>query len=381
MTGTGSYAPDRATGAPPAAHAEAGLPDRELAEELGFRANHVIAFEIPESIRFVRPRGGVAALNQPTAFSMARAVRRTGEVEVEPEVVAESYPELEWPSLDDFALEAELAPAESTGPPPPAEALVAPTPAPPALPQSHPLRASADSDLDLDIELDASSGPVSSPNGTELQFDDLPQPPPRVRPPVHPVGPSRQLGNVSTDEIKNRYSGTLLRTDKAASVPGVPALKRKRPPDPRVALGGAVLAGLVLLVALVVLEQNSAVSAADAIETDAATVLDPQRYLTSVLSTDTLATEVRAFCQERSLSCTDARVFVEVSSRPGWEAHHGRTFEVPASTEAYVFVRYGFETDIVATGWLWSTEERSLSTVAIHPLAPGLPKYGEAKLQ
>ena len=84
---TGTYAPEPNLERAPMAHADPGHADSVVARNVGFVADHVIAFEVPENLRFVKPRTGAAALEQKTVFSMAKAISRnsrdTEEVDVD----------------------------------------------------------------------------------------------------------------------------------------------------------------------------------------------------------------------------------------------------------------------------------------------------------
>lgn len=392
---TGTFAPTR-EGALPEAHAEPGL-----AFSGDFKADHVVTFEVPKSLKKLQPHRGAAALNQPTVFSMVKAVKKGADGTAQttagaaPKVASQAkLPAFEWPSLQDVArdagprgggtadllesatgrpqptptprvelavpsaedsaiqalaapLEPEpvvLAPLPSLTAPTPPPSLTAPTPPPPDLPESHALNA----------DPPAKKGrPHAQPNkqtfendaALDLDFDAYSDDHKVNRESFQPSGPKRELGVVPDQEILGRYSGTLMR--EGAPLPTGAATGRGPGPRPSRPTKGrsaktwaAVGLGLVLIGAFFVLERASAQTKTLEFADKAVSVLHFDNFdpESQTLNGPLLEHHIKTFCFNSEVDCQNLKVWVRPATKQAWATYHGEAFPYAESKPSSRYV-------------------------------------------
>lgn len=324
--------------------------------ESGYVAHHVLPFVIPDGLRLVRPRSDVAALNQPTMFSMVKAVRRTDEVEGEEAVEEDAAPtarDLEWPHLTDGGLE-------------PLSAL--PDVSEVALPRT-------DAELHAAMFEDSSTM-MPRPTAESIAAADgyfqpaeagLPIVQTPLGTPATPIGPPVKLGEADDPETFGAFPGTL---GQDGSVVG---------PLPRYApwiILGIVAAFIVALaVALAVKDAQSAQNAVDRFAESAA---EPVTALFEGdrITPDALLLAVVDLCGGSPVTCSSARAWVRRSSTKAFQERNG-TEAPPADGQPSVIVEAGYAVEIHASGQLFGEAEQEVEHSVIRLAAPDRVQFGE----
>ncbi len=385
MSHTGAYVPPTGEGAAPVAHADPGV-----AAAADFKANHVLAFDVPDSLRYLQTRGAPASMNQPTMFSMVKAVKHHEEGAPAPPArmpapappPGATSPGFEWPGIGDgglqpldklpeqdssgtyemiaspFADEASSpslpAPAVSApaiDPPvvvPPA--ITAPTPPPPALPAGHALANSYQVDDGKQLDFDGLTHRGGGGLGNMLA-------------PGAPV----KMGDAADSDIQAKYRGTLLfRVDEVED--------RKEGMGMKLAIALVVLAIIAALFAL--LEWNSATTAALDFEESMEDTLGELFKSGETMTADRIVEAINSQCEEASVACDGARGWVRRSTPQAYRDHHDAP--IP-SGQAVVVVEVGLEVKATAKGWVYSTSEREVSRRFVGVLHPAKVNYGDSR--
>ncbi len=356
-------------------------------ENSGYLAHHVLPFELPAELRQMRPRTEVASLNQPTMFSMVKAIKRPNIAE------GDDPPELEWPTKSDAK-----APPTDAKPPDPLQegepTIRTPRPAfdGDSLIQVEPLP-------DFDIPARGHTGPTTNPfdeqpvlrphwDGQQSSLDIQRTPPPGSIPegfgtlPPAPPGPSTvdkipvedmasmgdmRLGDVPDSEIFGRYSGTLMNR-------GAAPVRATRTSSGRIT---AVLVACVvsLAVGLVLYDQarvgNTATEFEERTRAELDTLLQDDR-----ISADTLLAKVEKVCGGPApVTCDAASAWVRQSDPKAYQAHHGTP--PPDRDKPTVIIEAGFTVTATSKGALFATETRTIRAETIALAAPTRVTFSE----
>ncbi|MFT7624825.1 MAG: hypothetical protein ACI9WU_004015 [Myxococcota bacterium] len=352
--------------------------DEQLAgndlETSGYLAHHILPFDVPDEMRKLKKREDAAALNQPTMFSMVKAVRRPSERQESVETVDYAQAgDLGWPSLEDLGLETlERLPntdeLERARPPSITSAGLDPqstaTRVVDADTSSHRSGPNPISVMGLD------SGIPTLQPAADLRVDRLPLGSDSLLDPLSVDGlDGRGLGDVPDAEIFGRYSGTLLAKGAA------PAPYRAAPRPavaPRAITAGLAALVIALAVGLVLYDRSKVGGMADDFEAGAAaqleTVLTGER-----VSPEALLTAVMARCT-RGLECQDTRVWVKRMDAAAYKQATGK--DAPGAAKA-VTLELGYSLTLDASGGLLASETRTLEHTLAGAVPPERVKFGE----